>query len=134
MAPAPARRVVRPGHRLTGLGTGVVTTAITIAGGGADALLSGSPGILFGLVFLLASAAGALWVRPGDLAAAPISAPIAFAVALALTGTTGGGLLAYVMSMVTGLATRASWLYCGTLLSAAIAGVRRLSRRPPARG
>ena len=101
----------------------------SLFGCAADTLLFGGPGVFFGLVFTLAAAAGAQWVRVGDLAAAPISAPIAFAAALALTGGSGGGFLGHLMGTVTGLAEHAGWLYFGTLTSVVIVLVRRTAHR-----
>ncbi len=64
-------------------------------------------------------------MRYADLAAAPVSAPIAFALAMALTGDDGGGgLLGHLAATVTGLATHTGWLYAGTLLAAAVAAAR----------
>ena len=127
-------RLAHPPARLTGLGTGVVITALTLAGGAIDSWLFNSPGVLFGLVFVAAGIAGALWVRPYDLAAAPVSAPIAFAIALVFTGDSGnGGIVGHLMGTVTGLATHTGWLYTGTILSAAVAAVRKFTDRRPRR-
>lgn len=114
--------------RLTGLGTWVVITLLSMAGGGLDALLSGKPGTFFGLAFVAACVAGGLWVRPYDLSAAPISAPIAFTVALVVTVDSGsGGLSGRAMSVLTGLALGTGWLYAGTLCAAGIVAVRKLA-------
>ncbi|CCB76615.1 MULTISPECIES: DUF6542 domain-containing protein [Streptomycetaceae] len=131
-AVAALARAARPKARLTGFGTGVLITALTLLGGAADALLSDGPGIFCGLLFTTASLLGALWVRPADLAAAPVSAPIAFALTLAVTGPGAGeGVLGHLMGMVTSLATHTGWLYTGTLLAAAVTATRKLL---PARG
>jgi hypothetical protein len=115
---------------LTGLGTGVVTTLVTVAGGTLDAMLTGEPGTLFGVVFLATCLGAGLWVRPYDLAAAPISAPIAFTVALALTGVSDTrGLAGHLMGTVTGLAVLTGWLYAGTLCAAIVVAVRKLAGR-----
>lgn len=127
-------RLAHPSARLTGFGTGVVITAITLAGGAVDSWLFNGPGIFFGIVFVAASIGGALWVRPYDLAAAPVSAPIAFAIALVVTGDTGsGGIVGHLMGTVTGLATHTAWLYAGTILAAVVAVVRKFTARPPRR-
>lgn len=120
--------------RLTGLGTGLLTVVVAVAGGALDALLVDGPGVFFGLVFVAVCVAAGLYVRPYDLVAAPIAAPIAFATAIALTGDdNGGGFVGHLLGMFTGLALLTGWLYTGTLLAAAIVGVRALqrsSRRP----
>lgn len=121
------RAVQGPRPRLTGLGTGALTTVVTALGGGLDSLLFGGPGVLFGVVFVAVSIAGAVYVRPYDLVAAPVSAPIAFAVGIALTADSGaGGLVGHLLGIFTGLATMTGWLYTGTVLAALIAGVRAL--------
>lgn len=129
--PAPVvtavRRVLRPSARLTGLGTGLVVVTLTVLGGALDNVFTDGPGTFFGAVFVTASVLGALWVRRADLAAAPVSAPIAFALALGVTGESGdGSFLGHVAGTVTGLATRTGWLYGGTALAAAIAAARKI--------
>ncbi|MDJ0342710.1 hypothetical protein QMK19_23675 [Streptomyces sp. H10-C2] len=115
--------------RLTGLGTGLLTTVVAALGGALDSLLFDGPGVFFGLVFVAVCIAAGLYVRPYDLVAAPVAAPIAFATAIALTGDDGGGgLVGHLMGMFTGLATMTGWLYTGTLLAAGIVGVRALRR------
>jgi hypothetical protein len=127
-------RLIHPPARLTGFGTGVVITAITLAGGAIDSWLFHGPGVFFGFVFVAASITGALLVRPYDLASAPVSAPIAFALTLLLTGDSGdGGIGGHIMGTVTGLATRTLWLYTGTVLAAAVAVARKLTYRPSRR-
>ncbi|WP_069467609.1 DUF6542 domain-containing protein [Actinacidiphila rubida] len=109
------------------MGAGLLTTLVTVLGGAVDSFLFDGPGVLFGLVFLAASVAGALCVRPYDLVAGPVAAPIAFAVGITLTGDSGGGGLAgHLIGVFTGLATMTGWLYAGTALAALIAGVRAL--------
>ncbi|WP_433892134.1 DUF6542 domain-containing protein [Streptomyces sp. CA-111067] len=121
------RRTQWPRPRLTGLGTGLLTTVVTVLAGAVDAFLFDGPGLFFGLVFVAVSAAAALYVRPYDLVAAPVAAPIAFAVAIALTSDDGGGGLAgELLGMFTGLATMTGWLYAGTVLAALIVAVRAL--------
>lgn len=69
-------------------------------------------------------------VRSSDLIAAPVSAPIAFALALAFTApTAGSGLAAQALALVTGLAMHAGWLYGGTLLAGALALLRHFVLR-----
>lgn len=121
------RTAQRPRPRLTGLGTGLLTTAVTLAAAALDALLFDGPGVFFGLVFVGVCVAAAVYVRPYDLVAAPVSAPIAFAVAITLTADSGGGGLAgHLLGVFTGLALMTGWLYAGTVLAAAIVGVRAL--------
>jgi hypothetical protein len=119
--------------RLTGLGTGLLTTAVTVLGGFVDSLLFDGPGTFFGLVFVAVSVAGAVYVRPYDLVAAPVAAPIAFAVGITLTADSGsGGLAGRLLGTFTGLALLTGWLYVGTTLAAVIVGIRAL-RRPSRR-
>ncbi|MGW1071373.1 DUF6542 domain-containing protein [Streptomyces sp. NPDC002537] len=114
-----------PAARLTGLGSGLLTTLVLLAVGSLDSLIGGSA-VVYGVFFLLASAACALWVRPADLVTAPVTAPIAFAVgAVPLTGGPDT-LLGHLMGLVTVLSLHAGWLYSGTLLAALIALVRRM--------
>jgi hypothetical protein len=108
----------------------VVSTLAAVAGGTLDAMLFGEPGTLFGVVFVVTCLVTGLWVRPYDLAAAPISAPIAFTVALVLTADGGsGGISGRLMGTVTGLAVLTGWLYAGTLCAAAVVTLRKLAAR-----
>ncbi|MDX3238258.1 hypothetical protein PV392_21720 [Streptomyces sp. ME03-5709C] len=121
-------RLRRTEPRLTGLGTFVFLTLTALAGGAADCLITGEPGTLFGVVFLLACLAAGVFVRPYDLSAAPVSAPIAFTVALAVTaGGEGGGFTGHVMGLLTGLATLTGWLYGGTVGAAMIVAARKVA-------
>ena len=113
--------------RLTGFGTWVVITLLSVLAGTVDSLLAGRPGMLFGLVFLAACVVGGVWVRLTDLSAAPVSAPIAFTVALMITGDSGGGLSGHAMGLLTGLATLTGWLYAGAVSAAAIVAVRKVA-------
>jgi hypothetical protein len=122
-----ARSAQGPRPRLTGLGTGALTTVVTVLAGAVDSFLFDGPGVLFGVVFVAVSIAGAVYVRPYDLVAAPVAAPIAFAAGIVLTADSGGGGLAgHVLGAFTGLATMTGWLYTGTVLAALIAGIRAL--------
>lgn len=106
-------RLPRP--RLTGLGCGVLVTAVMIGTGWLSRLFGGAPAF-YGVVFLLAATAAAVWVRPSDLICAPIAAPIAYA---------AGVLVAHgMLSLVTELALGAPWLFAGTLVAAAIVTLR----------
>jgi hypothetical protein len=123
------RAVKRPRARLTGLGTGLLTTVVTVLGGAVDSFLFDGPGVLFGLVFVAVSVVGAVYVRPYDLVAAPVAAPIAFAAGIALTADDGnGGLAGHLIGVFTGLALMTGWLYTGTVLAALIVAVRALLR------
>lgn len=124
-APASLRR---PESRLTALGTGLGLTAVTLAGGAVETLFAGEPGAFFGVWFVLACIAAAVFVRPYDLSAAPIAAPIAFAVTVVLTADSGeGGVAGHAMGAITALALLTGWLYAGTLCAAAIAAVRKVA-------
>jgi hypothetical protein len=121
------RGAQRPRSRLTGLGTGLLTMVVTVLGGVVDAALFDGPGAFFGVVFVAVSVAGALYVRPYDLVAAPVAAPIAFAAGIVLTADSGtGGLAGHLLGVFTGLALMTGWLYTGTVLAALIVSVRAL--------
>lgn len=121
------RTLRRPRPRLTGLGTGVLTTLVTVLAGALDALLFDGPGVFFGVVFVLVSVTAAVYVRPYDLVAAPVSAPIAFAVGIALTADSGdGSFVGHLLGLFTGLALMTGWLYTGTVAAAVIVAVRAL--------
>ncbi|MER5968640.1 DUF6542 domain-containing protein [Streptomyces sp. NPDC002055] len=129
-APGPAglRRFGKrlPGPRLTGLGCGLASLVVMIVGGTLDGLLLDAAALPYGLLFLLTSALCALWVRPSDLVAAPISAPIAFAAGLVPVSGGSGGFGSQVMAVFTQLALQAGWLYGGTLTAVLIVVVRKV--------
>jgi hypothetical protein len=121
------RAVQRPRPRLTGLGTGVLVTLVTVLAGTVDAMLFDGPGTFFGVVFVAVSVTAAVYVRPYDLVAAPVSAPIAFALGIGLTADSGGGgLVGHLLGLFTGLALMTGWLYTGTVAAALIVAVRAL--------
>ncbi|MFF7452593.1 DUF6542 domain-containing protein [Kitasatospora sp. NPDC008115] len=123
------RRSGRPA-RLTAVGAGVVALAATVAVAGLDRLVFGTPGVLFGVGYLLVCFQLAVRVRYADLLAAPISGPIAFAVALLLFGpVTSTGFTAQLVALATNLATRSGWLFSGTGLAAVIALARFVAQR-----
>ncbi|MFI6443277.1 DUF6542 domain-containing protein [Kitasatospora sp. NPDC050543] len=127
--PRAERRRGRPA-RLTAVGTGVLALLGTLAVAGADRLLFGGLGVLFGLGYLLVCFQLAVRVRFADLLAAPISGPIAFAAALLLLGPViGSGVTAHVVALATGLALRATWLFSGTGLAALIVLARFVAQR-----
>ncbi|WP_457028384.1 DUF6542 domain-containing protein [Kitasatospora sp. P5_F3] len=119
-----------PPARLTAVGTGVLALAATLAAAAVDRLLFGDLGVLFGLGYLVVCFQLAVRVRLADLPAAPISGPIAFALALvcfapgAASGVTG-----QVVALASGLALRAGWLFTGTGLAVVIVGARFLAQR-----
>ncbi|MFF7730939.1 DUF6542 domain-containing protein [Streptomyces sp. NPDC008001] len=116
-----------PAPRLTGLGSGLLTTLWMLGAGWLDSV-TGASSAFYGTLFLLAGTVCALWVRPSDLATAPVSAPIAFAVgAVPLAAGAGGdGAGSRIMGLVTLLSLNAGWLYAGTLLTALVALTRRI--------
>ncbi|MFD7593196.1 DUF6542 domain-containing protein [Kitasatospora sp. NPDC059812] len=123
------RRTGRP-TRLTAIGTGVAAVLATLAVAGLDRLLFDGLGWLFGLGYLVVCFQLAVRVRYVDLLAAPISGPIAFALALLLLGpVTSSGVTAQVVALATGLALRAGWLFSGTGLAALIVLARFVAQR-----
>ncbi|WP_147450755.1 DUF6542 domain-containing protein [Streptomyces hoynatensis] len=112
--PRPRRRLPRP--RLTGLGCGVLALVAMVAAAWFCELLGGVP-TLYGVLFVLASTAAAVWVRPADLICAPVAAPLAFAAGLM---TTAGPL-----ATVTELALRAPWVFAGTFVAGAVTLARK---------
>ncbi|MFI0737120.1 DUF6542 domain-containing protein [Streptomyces sp. NPDC021100] len=132
--PPPLLRALRRDQRdqpvrLTGLGSGLLAVvAMLVAGVLVARLAAGSP-IAYGVLFTLCCAVCALGVRPAELVAAPVSAPIAFAAgALPVTAATAGsgGLGGRAMALVGFLSLQAGWLYGGTLLAALIVLGRRV--------
>ncbi|MFJ9696736.1 DUF6542 domain-containing protein [Kitasatospora sp. NPDC101183] len=123
------KRTGRP-TRLTAIGTGVAAVLATLAVAGVDRLLFGGLGWLFGLGYMVVCFQLAVRVRYADLLAAPISGPIAFAVAmLALAPVNSPGVTAQVVALATGLALRAGWLFSGTGLAALIVLARFIAQR-----
>ncbi|MER5635858.1 DUF6542 domain-containing protein [Kitasatospora sp. NPDC002227] len=123
------RRSGRPA-RLTAVGTGVLALGGTLAAAAVDRLLFDGLGVLFGLGYLVVCFQAAVRVRLADLPAAPISGPIAFAVALLLLGpVSASGVTAQVVALASGLATRAGWLFTGTALAAVIVAARFVAQR-----
>lgn len=126
--PAALRRVRGlsvPDPRLTGLGAGLLTTLMMLGIGCLDALLfSGSPTV-YSVLFLPACAACGLWVRPADLLAAPVTAPLAYTVGLLPINEGSAGLSGQAVGVFTALSLQAGWLYAGTLLTVVIVLVRR---------
>ncbi|WP_316526510.1 DUF6542 domain-containing protein [Kitasatospora brasiliensis] len=122
-------RTGRP-TRLTAIGTGVLAVLATLAMAGVDRLLFDGLGWLFGFGYLVVCFQLAVRVRYVDLLAAPISGPIAFALALLLLEPVhSSGVTAQVVSLATGLALRADWLFTGTGLAALIVLARFVAQR-----
>lgn len=121
-----------PAPRLTGFGAGLLATVAMLAFGCLDALLFSASTVSYGVVFLLVCAACGLWVRPVDLAAAPVGVPIAFAAGLLPINEGTAGLAGQAMGVFTSLSLTAGWLYAGTLLTSLIVLARKgilVSRR-----
>ncbi|MFD9126463.1 DUF6542 domain-containing protein [Kitasatospora sp. NPDC059571] len=130
--PWPGRDRARTGRpaRLTAIGTGVAAVAGTLLAAGLDRLLSGGLGLLFGLGYLVVCFQLAVRVRFPDLPAAPISGPIAFALALLVVGpVTAPGLTGQLVGLAGGLAVRAGWLFTGTGLAGLICAARWVAQR-----
>ncbi|MFJ1706554.1 DUF6542 domain-containing protein [Kitasatospora sp. NPDC088346] len=127
---ADRRRRGGPPTRLTGTGTGVAAVVATLVVAAADRLLFGDLGVLFGLGYLAVCFQVAVRVRLSDLPAAPISGPIAFALALVLWQPVDAhGVTGQVVALASGLALRAGWLFAGTGLAALIVAARFLAQR-----
>ena len=128
-----------PNPRLTGLGCGLFCVAVMFALGCLDQLLFGASLTVYGVLFLPVCVLTAVWVRRGDLVAAPVVVPIAFAAGLLAVADGGGGVSGHLVGLVTALATQAGWLYGGTMITGVIVTVRKVAlmrrraarRRPP---
>jgi hypothetical protein len=139
--PKPARSpeaVVRPARppasgtrgprRLTAIGCGALLLVACLAAGALDSMLFDSSGVLLGLVYIAASFQASVKVRASDLAAAPISGPICFALALLFFGPEAGpGWGGRLIGLAEALALDAGWLFAGTGLAVAIALARHFS-------
>ncbi|CAL9449309.1 hypothetical protein SUDANB126_02430 [Streptomyces sp. enrichment culture] len=124
-APAPAARRL-PDPRLTGLGGGLFCGLVMLALGLLVGVVFGAPQTVYGVLFLPVCVLTAVWVREGDLLAAPVIVPIAFAVGLVPVADGGDGTGGLLTGLVTGLATQAGWLYGGTLVAGLIVLGRRI--------
>lgn len=119
-----------PPARLTAIGTGVLALVATLAAAAVDRLLFDDLGVLFGLGFLVVCFQLAVRVRLADLPAAPISGPIAFALALVCFAPgSASGVTGQVVALASGLALRAGWLFTGTGLAVVIVAARFLAQR-----
>ncbi|MEU4969466.1 DUF6542 domain-containing protein [Streptomyces smyrnaeus] len=127
---ADRKRTPRPGTarqapRLTGLGVGVFASLLMVLLGGLVSLMPGGAPAFYGIGFLLVAMAAAVWVRPAELFAAPVAAPLAYTIGLFFAGGTGDGFTGVLQNVFTGLALHAVWLYAGTLAATAIALIRK---------
>ncbi|WP_327068688.1 hypothetical protein OG500_23350 [Kitasatospora sp. NBC_01250] len=127
---AEAARRPGPPTRLTAIGTGLLSVLGTLAFGLLDQLFFGGLGVLFGLGFLVVCFQSAVRVRLADLPAAPISGPIAFALAIGLLGPAPlPGVIGQLLALAGGLAQRAGWLFAGTGLATVIVAARFVAQR-----
>ncbi|MEV0318875.1 DUF6542 domain-containing protein [Streptomyces sp. NPDC050658] len=127
----PVYRAVRrmPNPRLTGLGSGLFSSAVMFVFGCLLWLFFGVGNgslVAYGVLFVPVSALTALWVRPVDLVTAPVAVPIAFVAGLVPVSGGSGGFGGHFMGLVTALALHAGWLYGGTLAAGVIVIVRRV--------
>jgi len=124
-----------PEKGLSTLPVFLIIFAITTVVGLADMYLNRQFTYLTGGAFIIASAIGAILVRPRDLWTAVISPPIAFLLALIVAGqpttiTGTGQLLLREASLIgTGLAFNAPYVFGGTLLALIIVLIRRVNLR-----
>jgi hypothetical protein len=113
----------------------LIIFGVTTVVGLADMYLNRQFTYLTGGAFVIASAIGAMLVRPRDLWTAVISPPIAFLIALIVAGqpttiTGTGQLLLREASLIgTGLAFNAPYVFGGTILALVIVLVRRVNLR-----
>ncbi|MEY9878345.1 hypothetical protein ABH931_007872 [Streptacidiphilus sp. MAP12-33] len=118
----------RAPQRLTAVGCGVLMLAACLAAGALDQMLFDASGVLLGLAYVAVSFQASVKVRSSDLAAAPISGPICFALALLFFGPAAGpGWGGHVIGLAEALALDAGWLFAGTGLSVTIAVARHFS-------
>ncbi|MFI1199289.1 DUF6542 domain-containing protein [Streptomyces sp. NPDC020883] len=123
--PAPGLLRRMPAAKLTGLGCGLLATAALLLFGFLDRwLLDGAQGA-YGAFFLLVGVAAGAWVRPLDLAAAPVALPIAFALGTLPVQHGPTGFPGLLVGVFTVLALNAGWLYGGTLICALLVLVRK---------
>lgn len=113
-----------PGRQVVALALAVALTAVV-----ADVALDGHVGWLFDVVFVLASVAVALLVRPRDFFTAGVLPPLAMAVVFALLAATQPAAIAhpedgFVQALVTGLSAHAVALLLGYALCLACLAVR----------
>ncbi len=123
---APTRRA--PG--LTDRGVCVLIALATFLGGMIDMATSGHRGHLFGVLFVIASALGALAVRKKDLRVAMIAPPLLYCALIFVmslidqAGLTGGRLTREAFYLGNAFVTGAPAIWSGSLLAAAIGWYR----------
>jgi hypothetical protein len=124
---APATR--RP-PGVTGRGLVVLVFAATFVGGLLDMAISGHRGHLFGVLFVISSALGALAVRRKDLRTAMVAPPLLYCVLIFVMslidqgGLTGGLLTREAFYLANAFVTGAPAIWVGTVLAAAIGWYR----------
>jgi hypothetical protein len=109
----------------------VLVGALSCLAAWLNTLATGSVGMLFAVVFVLAAIAGAWFVRPSDLLSALVVPPLAYAAGLAVAVQMGAltiasGLFASVMAVVALLVLDPAPLLVGTALAAALLAYRKL--------
>jgi Domain of unknown function (DUF6542) len=115
----------------TGRGVIALIVVMTALGGLADLAISGHRGHLFGVLFAVSSAVGALVVRRRDLPTAMIAPPLLYCVLIAAmstvdqTGLTGRFVGREAFYLGNAFVTGAPAIWIGTALSVAIGGYRR---------
>lgn len=96
-----------------------------IAVGGLEGLLFDGAPAFYGTFFVLVCFASALWVRPRELFAAPVAAPLAYTAGQFFAGGPGDGMSGVIQDVFTSLALHAVWLYAGTLTALLIVLARK---------
>ena len=116
---------------LTGRGVVVLIFVVTVLTGLIDMAIVGHRGSAFGIVFVLASAAGALVVRRRDLSTAMVTPPLLYCVAIALMslvdrgGLAGGPVTTEAYYIGNAFVTGAPAIWTGTALACAIGWYRK---------
>ena len=124
--PRPTKRV--PG--LTGRGVCALIAVVTFVGGLADMAVSGHRSHLFGVLFAITSAIGALAVRKKDLRVAMIAPPLLYCALIFVMslidqgGLTGGLLTREGFYLGNAFVTGAPAIWTGSLLAGAIGWYR----------
>lgn len=134
--PRPTKTV--PG--LTGRGVCVLICVVTFVGGLIDMAVSGHRSHLFGVLFAVTSALGALAVRKKDLRVAMVAPPLLYCVLIFVMslidqgGLTGGPLTREGFYLGNAFVTGAPAIWIGSLLAAAIGWYRLRSTGRRQRG
>jgi hypothetical protein len=131
---APRSSAERPaGPRLTTPGVAVLVGSLSCLAAWLNMVATGSVGMLFAVVFVLAAVAGAWFVRPADLVSAVVVPPLAYAAGLAVAVQMGAltissGLVASVMAVIALLVLDPAPLLVGTALTAVLVLYRRVRK------